>query len=44
MRRRLIERFVREHAPRGSADAFSAAELADMNRRRISKQSFKPYG
>ena len=42
--RRSIERFVRETAPRGSAEAFSAAELADMNRRRVSRQNFKPYG
>lgn len=42
--RRLIERFVREHAPRGSDEAFTPAELSDMNRRRISNQAFKPYG
>jgi hypothetical protein len=41
--RRLIEKFVREHAPKGSTEAFTAAELADMNRRRVSKQKFQPY-
>ena len=42
--RRRIERFIREVAPAGSPQAFSPAELADMNRRRASRQSFKPYG
>ncbi|PRP91880.1 hypothetical protein ENSA5_52220 [Enhygromyxa salina] len=42
--RRLIEKFVREHAPKGSPEAFTPAELSDMNRRRVSKQKFKPYG
>jgi hypothetical protein len=41
--RRLIEKFIREHAPTGSAEAFTAAEIADMNRRRASKQKFSPY-
>lgn len=41
--RRLIETFIREHAPKGSAEAFTAAEIADMNRRRASKQKFSPY-
>ena len=41
--RRLIEQFIREHAPKGSAEAFSPAELADMNRRRASTQNFQPY-
>lgn len=41
--RKTIEGFVRKHAPRGSAQAFTAAELADMNRRRVSKQKFSPY-
>ncbi len=41
--RKRILKFIREHAPKGSADAFTAAELADMNRRRASKQKFSPY-
>jgi hypothetical protein len=38
-----IEKFVRKHAPTGSAEAFSASELAGMNKRRVSKQKFDPY-
>lgn len=41
--RKQILKFIREHAPKGSAEAFTAAELADMNRRRASKQKFNPY-
>jgi hypothetical protein len=41
--RRLIEKFIREHAPKGGAEAFTAAEIAEMNRRRASKQKFSPY-
>ncbi len=41
--RKRILKFIREHAPKGSAEAFTAAELADMNRRRISKEKFSPY-
>ena len=41
--RRMIEKFIRENAPKGSADAFTAAEIADMNKRRASKQKFSPY-
>jgi hypothetical protein len=41
--RRLIEKFIREHAPKGSAEAFTAAEISEMNRRRASKQKFSPY-
>jgi hypothetical protein len=41
--RRLIEKFICEHAPKGSAEAFTAAEIAEMNRRRASKQKFSPY-
>jgi hypothetical protein len=41
--RKRILKFIREHAPKGSPEAFSAAELADMNRRRASKQKFEPY-
>ncbi len=38
-----IESFIRKHAAKGTPEAFSAAELADMNKRRISKQKFAPY-
>lgn len=41
--RRLIETFIRKHAPKGSPEAFTAAEISDMNRRRASKQKFSPY-
>lgn len=41
--RKRILKFIREHAPKGSAEAFTAAEIADMNRRRASKQEFDPY-
>lgn len=41
--RKRILKFIRERAPKGSAEAFTAAELADMNRRRASKQKFDPY-
>lgn len=41
--RRMIEKFIREHAPKGSAEAFTTAEIADMNSRRASKQKFSPY-
>lgn len=41
--RKLIEKFIRKNAPTGSAEAFSASELASMNKRRISKQKFEPY-
>jgi hypothetical protein len=41
--RKRILKFIREHAPKGSGEAFTAAELADMNRRRASKQKFDPY-
>ncbi|MCA9698111.1 MAG: hypothetical protein KC431_11350 [Myxococcales bacterium] len=35
--------FVRERAPKGSAQAYTAGELADMNGRRSSKSKFSPY-
>jgi hypothetical protein len=38
-----IESFVREHLPQGSALAFSAAELSQLNRRRLSRRAFDPY-
>lgn len=41
--RERIVKFVRKHAPKGSAEQFTAAELADMNGRRVSKEKFAPY-
>ena len=41
--RRVIEGFIRRQLPGASVDAFSPADLADMNRRRISQQPFDPY-
>lgn len=41
--RRQIEAFIRKHAPAGSADAFTAAELREMNARRRSKTKLDPY-
>lgn len=41
--RKKILKFIREHAPKGSSEAFTADELAELNRRRASKQKFAPY-
>jgi hypothetical protein len=41
--RRAIERWIREHLPDGSPDAFSAAELARWNGARESTAEFQPY-
>lgn len=41
--RRRIEAFIRRHLPRGSKHAYTKEELAGLNRRRVSKQSFEPY-
>lgn len=41
--RRVIEGFVRRRLPQKGKDAFTAAELADMNQRRTSQQPFQPY-
>lgn len=41
--RRLIEAFLRRHAPGGSPSMFTAQELDDMNRRRTSRERFDPY-
>jgi len=35
--------FVRAHLPAGSPDAYAAAELAALNRRRTSRARFAPY-
>ena len=43
MARRRIEKFIRRHARRGTPDEFTAQELADLNRRRESKEPFAPY-
>jgi len=42
--RRRIEAFVRKQAPKGSPDAFTPAELREMNARRKSRARFDPYG
>jgi hypothetical protein len=41
--RKTIEKFIRKNAPPGSEEAFTASELAAMNKRRVSKQEFDPY-
>jgi hypothetical protein len=41
--RRIIEQFVRRQLPRTGPHAFSRSELTDMNRRRTSRQEFRPY-
>lgn len=41
--RALVVSFVRQHLPRGSADAFGAAELEALNARRASTSAFEPY-
>jgi hypothetical protein len=42
--RQLIESFIRQHLPAGSADAYPAVELAALNQRRTSTTRFAPYG
>jgi hypothetical protein len=41
--RRLVIGFIRTHLAAGSADAFTAAELAELARTRHSKADFQPY-
>ncbi len=41
--RKEVIGFVRAHLPAGGADAFTTAELAALNARRLSKQRFEPY-
>ncbi|MBN2358442.1 MAG: hypothetical protein JXR83_03255 [Deltaproteobacteria bacterium] len=41
--REIIEAFVRERLPAGSADGFAAAELLALNARRTSAMLFAPY-
>ena len=41
--RQRIERFIRRHAPQGSAQGFTAGELGNLNRQRISRERFAPY-
>jgi hypothetical protein len=41
--RRTIEAFIRRQHPRGSKRGYTAAELADFNRRRVSAEEFAPY-
>lgn len=38
-----IEGFVRQHMPEGTPLAYSSAELALLNRRRVSRRAFDPY-
>jgi hypothetical protein len=38
-----IEAFIRQQLPLGTPLAFSASELAQLNRRRVSRRSFDPY-
>ncbi|EDM78785.1 hypothetical protein PPSIR1_32342 [Plesiocystis pacifica SIR-1] len=41
--RKTILKFIRKNAPKGSPQAYTPGEIADMNARRESKQPFKPY-
>lgn len=41
--RRSIEAFIRRQLPRGTSRAYTAAELAEFNRRRVSVEVFDPY-
>ena len=41
--RRNIEGFIRRQMPRGTPRAYTAAELAELNRRRVSREAFAPY-
>ncbi len=41
--RRTIEGFVRRQMPRGTPRGYAPAELAELNRRRVSAETFAPY-
>lgn len=41
--RRAIEAYIRRQHPRNTPRGYSAAELADFNRRRVSAEPFAPY-
>lgn len=41
--RRSIEAFIRRQLPRGTPRGYTAAELAEFNRRRVSVEVFDPY-
>lgn len=41
--RRTIEAFIRRQHARGTARGYTAAELAELNKRRLSAQPFAPY-
>jgi hypothetical protein len=40
---RIVEQFIRDRMPSGSALAYDPAELAQLNRRRASPRPFDPY-
>lgn len=42
--REMVVSFIRQHLPRGSAEAFTDGELAKLNSRRASAMEFRPYG
>ena len=41
--RRSIEAFIRRQLPRNTPRGYTAAELAEFNRRRVSVEVFDPY-
>lgn len=41
--RRSIEAYIRRQHPKGTPRGYPAAELAELNRRRVSVESFAPY-
>jgi hypothetical protein len=41
--RQAIAAFIRRRLPRGSADGYTDDELAELNRRRASRERFEPY-
>jgi hypothetical protein len=40
----VIENFIRARLPEDSPLAYSSAELAQLNKRRVSRRAFDPYG
>jgi hypothetical protein len=39
-----VESFIRQHLPKGSADAFTDGELVAINAKRPAAAAFRPYG